>query len=117
MNSHKCTTAPSGLSLRVYNSNQTNMAFVNVSVNIVAEYSGLCEEVAQEFLEQFDAINTLLAQHGIPATIEPDYALDWSPADEQRQFVSKFRVENMRGLQHVYATACKVRKQHHCAGM
>lgn len=85
------------------------MAFVNISVNVVAEYSGLCEEVAQEFLEQFDRINALLAWHGMPATIEPDYVIDFSQLDEQRQYMSKFPVEYLRRLQSAYATSCKVR--------
>lgn len=85
------------------------MAFVNISVNVVAEYSGLCEEVAQEFLEQFDQINALLARHGMPATIEPDFVVDFSPADEQREYISKFPTEYIRSLQRAYATHCKVR--------
>eukprot|EP00892_Ulva_mutabilis_P001235 jgi/Ulvmu1/11111/UM070_0027.1 len=93
------------------------MAFVNISQNIVAEYSGLCEEIAQEFLEQFDVINALLARHGVPATIEPDYIVDWSATDEQRQYVSKFPSENMRSLQQKYAATCKVRNMHSHAGM
>lgn len=79
------------------------MAFVNISVNIVAEYSGLCEAVAQEFLEEFDRINMLLAHCNVPATIEPDYVVDFSYADQQRQYVSKFPVEYMRRLRRAYA--------------
>ena len=64
-----------------------------VHVNIVGEWSGVHEDMAQAYLQHFDNINCLLAKHNLPAFLEPDYSLEWDEEDSERQYMTSFPCE------------------------
>ena len=88
--------------LKITKKHLISKAFVNVTVNIVGEYSGISEDAAQDYLERMDDINCVLCNAGMSAITEPDYVIDWSPADEQRQYKQKLPVPYVKNL----ARAC-----------
>jgi hypothetical protein len=95
--------------LKITKKHLISKAFVNVNVNIVGEYSGISEDVAQDYLERMDDINCVLCSAGLEAIVEPDYAIEWSPADEERKYKQKFPVSYMRNLARAYGMIRMVR--------
>lgn len=84
--------------LKITKKHLVTTPFVNVNVNIVGEYSGISEDAAQGYLERMDDINCVLCSAGLSAITEPDYVIDWSPADEKRQYKQKLPVSYVRNL-------------------
>jgi hypothetical protein len=84
-------------------------AFVNVTVNIVGEYSGISEAIAQDYLERMDDINCVLASSGFDAITEPDHVIEWSSEDAERNYIQKLPVQYIKYLVRAYATFRQVR--------
>lgn len=75
---------------------------LRVHVNIVGEWSGLREDMAQAYLEHFDNLNCVLAYNGLPAHQEPDHVVQWDEDDANRQYMETFPCQCLEYLRRAY---------------
>jgi hypothetical protein len=100
--------------LKITKKHLITKAFVNISVNIVGEYSGISEDAAQDYLERMDDINCVLCSAGLAAISEPDYVIEWSAADKERKYKQKLPVPFVKKLSRACASVKLVRWSRSC---
>lgn len=79
---------------------------LTLSVNIIGEYGELDQELSEPYKQEFEDISDVLEQAGLPRFKEPDTAIQWGAADDQRKYHERIPVHSLHLLRRAY-TAMK----------
>jgi hypothetical protein len=76
---------------------------LQVSVNIIGEYTELADELADPYRQEFADIQDVLEASSLPRFQEPEQAIGWGDTDNARQYDERIAVQCLHELRGAYA--------------